>query len=248
MKTTEEQVKQANKEFYDIVGSRYEEIDGRRSDELLLYTKDQLARLSKDSGGEAILDLGCGSGFITKAAKPYFNKRYALDISSEILKAIEDVDVVKINSDMDEIPIKDNELSCVVAFAALHHCYSYEKMIPEIARILKPGGVFYSDHDMDSFFFRRYRILLRLYRKIRNASKSYRSQFSRLTDELYHCSEFHEEGIPSGEIETMLKEAGFKDVMFYYHWYGLTSVTDRIFGKRLYKKGYAPIVKIIAVK
>ena len=247
MKGTKEQVKKANREFYDIVGYRYEEIDGRRSDELLLYTMDQLGRLSKESGSEAILDLGCGSGFITKSARPYFKKRYALDISSEILKTIEDIDVVKINSDMDTIPIKDNELNCVAAFAVLHHCYSYEKMIPEIARILKPGGAFYSDHDMDSFFFHRYRILLRLYRKIRNASQSYRSQFSQLTEEMYHCTEFHEEGIQTEHVEELLK-ACFSKVDVQYHWFGLTPLSDKVFGKRSYKKGYAPLVKIIAVK
>jgi ubiquinone/menaquinone biosynthesis C-methylase UbiE len=248
MNNIEQQVKKANKDFYDIVGSSYEEIDGRRSEQLINYVVDQLDMLSKSTDADSILDLGCGSGFISRIAKDYFKKRYAVDISFQIVNAIDDDTILKFTADVDSIPIRNEKISSVVTFAVLHHCYSYDKMLIEIYRILKTDGIFYSDHDMDSIFFKRFEPLLKLYRMINNASKRYLSKFNELSKQVYHCSEYHQNGINSKEIENILKTIGFSDVRFQYHWYGLSPLTDKIFGKKTYKRGYAPLVKIIAVK
>jgi ubiquinone/menaquinone biosynthesis C-methylase UbiE len=244
----EQQVKKANKDFYNIVGASYEEIDGRRSEQLVDYVVDQLSQISKATDADSILDLGCGSGFISRIAQKYFKKRYAVDISFQIVNAISDRTISKLTADVDSIPIKDEKISSVVTFAVLHHCYSYEKMLTEIHRILRIGGIFYSDHDMDSLFFERFKPLLKFYRMANNASKHYLSKFSELSEQMYHCSEFHENGIHSDSIELMLREIGFSDIRLQYHWYGLSPMTDKIFGKRIYKRGYAPLVRIIAVK
>jgi ubiquinone/menaquinone biosynthesis C-methylase UbiE len=248
MNDVEYSVKKANKDFYDIVGASYEEIDGRRSEQLVNYVVDQLSLISKATDADSILDLGCGSGFISRIAQKYFKKRYAVDISFQIVNVINDKTILKLTADVDSIPVKDEKISSVVAFAVLHHCYSHEKMLAEIHRILKTGGIFYSDHDMDFFFFKRFKPLLKLYRIINNTGKRYLSKFSELSEQIYHCSEFHQSGIRSDEIELMLRKIGFSDVKIQYHWYGLSPLADKVFGKRSYKRGYAPLVRIIAVK
>lgn len=248
MNNLELQVKKANKSFYDIVGASYEDIDGRRSEDLLDYVSKKLEKIASLTEPDSILDMGCGSGFISRIARQYFRERYALDISHKIVKAIDDKNLHRITADSDLIPMQDASLSCVAAFAVLHHCYSYVKMFSEINRVLKKGGVFYSDHDMDSFFFNRFRPLLKTYRRINDASRHYMSKFSQLSEEIYNCSEFHQDGIPSGEIESMLRNIGFKDVRLEYHWYGLSSMTNKIFGRKIYKRGYGPLARIIAVK
>lgn len=248
MDISEQQVKKANKEFYDIVRSSYETIDGRRSESLACYVTEQLKEISQNTGADSILDLGCGNGFVSKLVKPYFKQRYALDISPKILDAIDDLGLHKIAADFDLIPIDNDRLDCVAAFAVLHHCFSYEKMLSEVYRILKDGGVFYSDHDLDCLFFKRFRLLLKLYRKINNASKHYRSKFSQISEQMYDHSEFHQDGIPVETIESILKSVNFKFVEFKYHWFGLSPFFDKIFGKRSYRRGYAPIVRIIAKK
>jgi ubiquinone/menaquinone biosynthesis C-methylase UbiE len=248
MNNAERKVKKANKYFYDIVGPSYEEIDGRRSEQLLRYVSKKLESISRQTGTESILDLGCGNGFISRIAKKDFKKRYAIDISYKIVKSIEDKNLHKVTADSDFIPIQDDSLSCVVTFAVLHHCYAYEKMLSEIKRVLKEGGIFYSDHDMDAFFFNRFKPLLKIYRKMNDAGRRYLSIFSQLSEEIYNFSEFHQEGIPSEEIELILKNIGFKDVRLEYHWYGLSSLFDKIFDKNSYKRGYAPLTRIIAIK
>lgn len=244
----EQQVKKANRDFYDITGTSYEAVDGRRSEQLIRYVMNQLESISENTVSGSVLDLGCGSGFISMAAKNCFEHLYAIDISHKIIKNIEDKSFPRVVADTDLIPVKDARLNCVVTFAVLHHCYSYEKILSEIHRILVPGGIYYSDHDIDSLFFKRFQLLLKIYRKINDQRKKYLKAFSLLTKEMYDCSEFHQDGIPSEFIGTTLKRIGFKDVKIEYHWFGLNPLTDKIFGKRLFKIGYAPLVKIIAVK
>jgi hypothetical protein len=121
-------------------------------------------------------------------------------------------------------------------------------MFHEIYRALKIGGRFYSDHDMDAFFYNRYRMLLKIYRTMNDAKKHYLSKFSKLTEEMYNCSEFHQEGVPTDMIIKTLNDTGFQDIRVEYHWYGLSPLTDKIFGNKPYRKGNAPLVRIIASK
>lgn len=241
-------VKKANRDFYDIIGSSYESIDGRRSEELIRYVDDQFRSISKNTEADSILDLGCGNGFISRISKRYFERRYALDISYRVMRDIDDGNLYRIAADSDLIPIKDGQINCVVTFAVLHHCYSYEKILSEIHRVLTAGGIFYSDHDMDSHFFKRFGLLLKIYRKVNSISNHRVSGFDQALQTMYRCSEFHNNGIPSQVIKAKLKSIGFKDIKFDYHWFGLSPLTNTMFGKRSYNMGYAPLVRIIAVK
>jgi hypothetical protein len=81
-----------------------------------------------------------------------------------------------------------------------------------------------------------------------DAKKHYLSKFSQLTEEIYNCSEFHRKGIPTDTIVKTLNDTGFQDIRLEYHWYGLSLLTDKIFGNKPYRKGNAPLVRIIASK
>lgn len=244
----EQKVKSANKDLFNVVGSCYEQIDGRRTEQLVDYVANKLKVISQETDGGSILDLGCGSGFVSNVAGNFFKKRFALDISFKIVKSIADGNLLKITADTDSIPVKTGTFSSVAAFALLHHCYSYKKMFAEIYRVLKKGGFFYSDHDLDSLFVSRYKALLVFYRIANNPKKRYLSRFSELSDETYRFSEIHQDGIRSELIEPMLKSVGFERALIEYHWYGLSPISDRIFGKRVYRRGNAPLVRIIAKK
>jgi len=74
------------------------------------------------------------------------------------------------------------------------------------------------------------------------------SRFSQLSEEIFRYSEFHENGISSTEMEFMLGKIGFKNFSIEYHWYGLSSLTNSIFGRHTYQRGYAPLVRIVAIK
>jgi len=241
-------VKKANREFYNILGRSEKEIRWGRSSSMANYVKQQMERLAQATDGDSMLDLGCGNGFIIDAAKRFFRQRYAIDISYDVLRSIKDKALLKINSDFDFLPIQEGQFSCVVTFAVLHHSYSFERIFSEIYRILKKNGIYYSDHDVDAFFFKKFRPLLTLYRAMTDEKKYFLKKYSSVSREMYDYSEYHRNGIASDKIGIMLKEFGFRQVKIQYHWFGLSGPTDLVFRTRCYKRGYAPMVRILAVK
>lgn len=248
MISVKERVKNANRAFYDIVGPSYERLDRRRTTGLRGYLYRKLGLISEQCGGGSILDLGCGSGFVSNIARGLFAERYAVDISPKILESINDEGLIKINSDADSIPVNPESIDCVVTFAMLHHCFEYKPMFSEIYRIMRKGGIYYSDHDMDSVFFSRFSPLLKVYRRLTDPRKRFLSECKSLSAEIYELTEFQSEGIPAEKIAQILTMTGFKDIRLDYHWYGLSPLTDTIFGERNYKKGFAPLVRISATK
>lgn len=248
MISVRDRVKNANRIFYDTVGSSYERLDGRRTGSLKKYIAAQLGIISKKTSCGSILDLGCGNGFVSKIAKDYFIRRYAVDISPKILASIEDDDLIKINSDADSIPIETESIDCVVTFAVLHHCFTFDQMFREIYRVLRKGGIYYSDHDMDALFFSRFKPLLKIYRIFSNQKKHCLSIYRNLSGEIYDCSEFHSKGIQTETISESLLSIGFREVKLDYHWYGLSPLFDGIFSDKIYKRGFAPIVRVTASK
>ena len=160
-------VKAANKELYDAVGSDYEKIDGRRSDDLLLWLRGVLKSvLGMSCGNQRILDIGCGSGFVLRAAEGLFETAYGMDISRNILKSAEQYADGVICADAEFIPFKNDSMDVVTLFAAMHHFYEHKGIIEEIYRILKKNGVLYIDHDINREFVKKYGIFLRAYRNM----------------------------------------------------------------------------------
>ncbi|MCX8069421.1 MAG: class I SAM-dependent methyltransferase [Thermodesulfovibrionales bacterium] len=237
-------VKEANKAFYDKVGSNYEQFDGRRSDDLAKYVRDNI----KHSMTERLLDLGCGSAFVARNALDMYKSVVGLDISFKILADTNRYSVMLVNADIDSLPFKDESFDCVVTFATLHHCYEFQSLFKEIYRVLKKGGLYYSDHDMNNIFYKRFAPLVKLYRILFSSLKRYKKSCPEITDAEYHLSEFHSNGIPTETIKSLLIEAGFSEITIKSHWFGLSSLFDSIFGNRLMPLHLAPLVKIKAIK
>ena len=245
--TNEEKVKEANRKFYDAVADNYEEVDGRRSPELVAWLKGNLAEIAVKAGNGRLLDIGTGSGFLTRCAEGIFKERVGTDISSKILEANKANFDLGVAADADALPFKDNSFNAVSCFAVLHHLCGFEKMVKEISRVLKPGGIFYTDHDMDKMFHERFCWPLSLYRAIRNAGQKYKKASSQITDELYHLSEWQEEGIDAGALKQLLETNGFT-VDQKFHWFGLNSLTDKVFDRKYYSRGWAPLVQTLATR
>lgn len=244
---TKDQVRQANRRFYDLAAQDYEAIDGRRSQALSRWLTGRLTGLRELAPGGALLDLGAGAGLVSRCARGVFSRRFALDISSGVLAAHRDAFDGGVCGDVEALPLCDGCLDAIMAFATLHHLYEFEGLVREAARVLRPGGVFCSDHDMDAAFHDRFRLPLALYRRLRGAGARYVRSVAGLTGELYALSEHQEGGIDAGRLAGLLAAAGF-EVRLEHHWYGLTPVTDRLFGASRWPRGLAPLVRVVAVK
>ncbi|MEO5371349.1 MAG: methyltransferase domain-containing protein [Magnetococcus sp. DMHC-1] len=244
---TADQVRQANKTFYDLAAPVYETVDGRRTQPVLTWIESRLATLRQEASGDRLLDLGCGSGVVMRCARPHFRFVAGLDLSVEILRLAAPAGAVTCG-DAGALPFRDCSLDVVVCFAALHHLLEHAPLINEVYRVLKPGGIFYTDHDMALAFSQRFALPLHLYRHLHAAQRQYQKVNNQLTRELYALTEIHASGLDHRPLLTLLQTIGFSRIEHHFHWFGLNDLCNRLLGKRHFKAGWAPLLAITASK
>lgn len=244
---TPQEVRNANRRFYDAIAERYEEVDGRRSPALEAWLRERLAALRQRVPGGRLLDIGAGSGLVARCAQGIFALRVGLDISPRILAAHRSAFDLAVVGDVAALPFADASFDAVTCFAVLHHLHSFERLVREVVRVLGPGGVFYADHDMDSSFWRRFRWPLAVYRKLLGAQARYRRASPEISPELYAMAEWQEEGVDSLKVVRLFETAGCS-VEVRYHWFGLSPLLDRLLGAKPRRRGWAPLASLVATK
>jgi ubiquinone/menaquinone biosynthesis C-methylase UbiE len=117
--------------YYDAIAKGYNR----------LYEEEQLRKfcnlktlLPKDG---LILDLGCGTGFITKG----LGNAVGIDSSIEMLK-LAPKKIRVICADISDLPFKDESFDCVFSLTVLQDVDNLESAINEIKRVLKQDGQF----------------------------------------------------------------------------------------------------------
>lgn len=104
------------------------------------YPADAVEWLVGDA--KRVLDLGAGTGKLTEALVGLDREVIAVDPVEEMLEELEIAvpGVPRILGTAEDIPIEDASVDAVVAGQAWHW-FIPERAIPEIARVLRPGGV-----------------------------------------------------------------------------------------------------------
>jgi len=99
------------------------------------------------------LDLGCGSGNLTRHLVDLGARVTASDVSPRFLTLIADrfrdeprVSTLQLNG-VDLAEISDASYDVVGAYSVLHHIPDYLGAVHEAIRVLKPGGILYLDHE-----------------------------------------------------------------------------------------------------
>jgi SAM-dependent methyltransferase len=244
---TASEVKRANRRLYDAVAGDYEALDGRRDEALTGWIRRSLRSLAERHGRGVLLDIGSGSGVVPRAGRGLFIRTIALDLSPVILATSNSDADHLIAGDVDSIPLADESVDVVTCFAVLHHLYDSAALTREVARVLRPGGGFWSDHDMDSAFYRRFQRPLRGYRWLRRTGRKYGRDEYGLDENTYRLAEYRENGVDSQRLLGQFGEAGLIAGAS-YHWFGLTALTNRLFGHRRRSHGWAPLLRILAEK
>ncbi len=244
---TEQDVVDANRNLYDAVAASYEDLDGRRSPQMRAWLSARLQYIRKMAPGGRLLDVGTGSGLVTRCAEGIFERRVGLDVSPQIIETNADAFDEGVVASVDNMPFADGSFDVVVAFAVLHHLYSFDALISEVSRILVPGGVFFVDHDMDAKFYGRVRRLFLVNSRAQGAGKKYFVWSAVVNPELYELSEWHRNGVDFDEVQDIMRKKDFS-LRTETHWYGLSAVTDRIFGSRPFARGWGPLTAVWGTK
>jgi ubiquinone/menaquinone biosynthesis C-methylase UbiE len=101
---------------------------------------NKIFALSEAKADSVVLDLATGTGLIAERFKGNVKKVIGLDINREMVKhAQEHVDEF-VFAPMEKIPFQDNTFDVCVCRQGLQFA-ELDKVIPEIHRVLKPGGV-----------------------------------------------------------------------------------------------------------
>jgi SAM-dependent methyltransferase len=112
--------------------------------------------------GEELLEVGPGPGLTTDILRQQFRRVTSLEIDPRLATALhhrmQGTNVRVLEGDAAAMPFKDASFSGAVAFTMLHHVSSpasQDRLLAEVCRVLKPGGMFVGS---DSLWSRRFQM------------------------------------------------------------------------------------------
>ena len=149
------EVLQANLKIYELTAKSYDAEQPHFSPENQELFSNTLRRLSEAAGSDVLVDMGCGTGFVTNLAAAIFEKVYGVDVSPHMLALVNTHDgkVNTVPATTDNVPIESGIANVATSNSFLHHLFDYESTLREAYRLLKDGGVFYSEEDPNRLFW-----------------------------------------------------------------------------------------------
>lgn len=153
-----------NIRVHDRIARRYDAVHGEISNDL---EQARLAEALRRGLGEVrtgaaplrVLDFGCGSGNLTRHLLTLGTEVVAADVSRGFLDLVESrfpesVTTLQLNGrDLSSLP--DDSMDMVATYSVLHHIPDYLAALQELARVTKPGGVIFIDHEHNSDYWSR---------------------------------------------------------------------------------------------
>ena len=145
-----------SKAFFDSSAGHWD----RLRDELFgsrFYLNALLGLLPADW---SVADLGCGTGPVAEALAPCVGRVFAVDGSQAMLDAAQArlarFDNVELRrGSLEQLPLDDGQLDAATLILVLHHLAEPGCVLPEVARVLRPGGklllVDMLPHDRDDY-------------------------------------------------------------------------------------------------
>jgi len=207
-----ERIKKANRDTYNRKSpEQYNENESifnpRRRATCTSILNDIAARTDAD----LFLDVGTGTGNLLRLAVPAFRRCVGVDIGERLLSKVapDHPDVLFAAADAEFLPFRDARFDGVSCYALLHHLLLHERLLAECHRILKPGGILYTDHDPNYFFNRFYH---RYYRWRWRARPGFGSDDEELAE--YHNTQGP--GINPDSIRKILEGIGFSEIRVEY--------------------------------
>ncbi len=96
-------------------------------------------------GDWRVADIGCGTGNAAEILAPHVAEVIAIDIAKSMLSAARkrlkgQGNVSFLLADLRSLPLPDGEIDAAVCVLVLHHIDDPQRVLAEMARILRPGG------------------------------------------------------------------------------------------------------------
>lgn len=200
-------IKEANRQYHNKHASQYDEFTMRGN-------FSRVEPIFKKYSGGIFLDVGCGTGEQLKIAKKYFGEIYGIDCSEEMVRLSKEITKNVVIGDVASIPL-ESKFDFINCYSVLHHLYDQEPLIREAYRLLKTGGIFYSDNDPNRSFYKLFKWWL-LFR--RHFLRKKNQVLNKEMRELERLAEYHAKGLDINKLVVLFKKVGFREVKVEYHY------------------------------
>jgi 2-polyprenyl-6-hydroxyphenyl methylase/3-demethylubiquinone-9 3-methyltransferase len=102
--------------------------------------------------GSVLVDVGCGGGLLAPHVSGY--RHVGVDVVHSALAQAERHGVLPVQGDAHALPLAEGAADVVVAGEILEHVRDLERVVAEIARVLRPGGIVVVDTINDTWWSR----------------------------------------------------------------------------------------------
>ncbi len=93
------------------------------------------------------IDFGCGTGFMIHIMKDRFAEIHGIDITQDMMKHVDlsSGNIFLHESLAENTPFASDTFDFATGYSFMDHLFNYKDFLKEAHRVLKSGGVFYSD-------------------------------------------------------------------------------------------------------
>ncbi len=224
---------EANRRFHEELVTR-----GAYADQPFLNDANRarvgriLERLSGEAGNDALLDVGCGTGFILGISEGIFRRLAGVDLSAKMLEQVRLPGVELRVALAESLPFPDGSFNVITLHGVLHHLYRMEEPFREIHRCLKRGGVFYADESPNAYCLRTLRgidtsdaalstLLKEAAASVQGDVAAYENKY-KMDPDIVRMAMYRDKilgGIVEEEVRKELGNAGFSKVDYRYRWF-----------------------------
>lgn len=142
-----EPVLAANIEVHTRMADRYDAEEPHFRAENQEKVRGRLQAVRNRVPGGRLLDVGCGTGFIIHLASDLFEEIHGVDITPAMMQRVrrDKGNITLHEAAAEALPFDDATFDAVTAYSFVDHVADQPALLREVARVLKPGGVFYAD-------------------------------------------------------------------------------------------------------
>ena len=184
-----------------------------------------------------LIDFGCGTGFIINIAKDMFSEIHGIDITQEMLDQVDlsSGNIFLYKQLAENTTFEKETFDLATAYSFMDHLTNYRAFLEEVYRVLKVGGVFYSDLNPNKKFIKSlYNFSLEAKDYNQSSSRINREIISTLDNGKYYYETYginpelltkaepiksFDCGFDENEVLKVAYEIGFKNCVIEYEWF-----------------------------